>query len=1225
MCGSLLVNTCPNCAFANPLSFRFCGNCGSVLPTDHPISVQPQLPGFAAAPSPLPATVVEPAQAIETPVLADIQLEGERRLVTVILADVTSSTNLLEQIGTETWVEIMNRILHMLESEIYRFGGKVDQFRGDGLVAFFGASGAQEDDPERAVLAGLSMLQAVKPYSEELKQKEDIDLRLRVGINTGEVIVASVGDRRQHQEDTAMGMGVAIAARMETAAEPGTVLVSENTYHLIQNQFDWQPMGEITVKGISQPIAVYRPITPKAYVDRIHALESFGSSVPMIGRDLEFKQLTRSLEDLYDGRGCIVLLSGEAGLGKTFLVTELRRYNARRSALIEEAQRKEDAKPIQLTFVIGRCRSYERSRPYSFWNDVFRDWLGTRSEDPDELARDRLRACCEELWGERVDEYYPYLATLLSMPLEDKFVGKVRHLDAEGLRQQFYRATRSWLVEATRKTPLVLIVTEMQWADTSSLELLKYCLPMADSEALLLLLVFRPERTSPMWEFRHFVETNYPHRMTKIELSPLTAQESTSLIQSVIGEQALPGEIIEHIIKNSEGNPYYILELIHSLIDAQLLVQESETGKWRLVSAQVSIDLPDSLQRLLLARIDRLSSDERRILQLAAVVGNTFWYNVLETLVEGAEILKDQLTAMQRAQLIVERVRVPELGMEYSFRSSLIRDAAYESLLSSQRKSVHLKVAEYFEEFVGLERRKQYEGLIAYHYGRSGNTNKELFYTLRAAEQARQVYANAEAISHFNRAIELLDKMEAKAKKAGQRYAILSQRFEVLNARSLLYYRSGDFEAAYADAQALLPLAEQMSDDPSWMIDALLRQPQVFYLDRREDIKEGLQMSSKALELAQQLGDKAREMNSLTSLGRLYSLLRDTRWREMGERALALSRELGDKRAEANLLLGIGSAYGSDDLERSTEYLEAVLPILQQLEDRRTELHVLGALGAQAERQGDYYKLLTEFEEERLKISREIGDRLSEGSVLMYCGQIRSLYLGDYEEGLNQVLEGLRIFERLNTRIYPLLRTIQIQVNLGRLDEARQNLELARPIGEQEVIDIGRAGLGLVTAIYHNALGEETHYHLAQESAMNVVRLVNEQRVSRQYLIAAMCEICASQLGLARLISDTAARQEHTRKALDASQASLEVYRQFGFVQIIECLSEEVLFRHSQTLEANQSLYDAMDFLKLAHQEMMRKYALIPEDSHYRRTYLENIALHREIQVEYLARVVNIP
>jgi hypothetical protein len=142
---------------------------------------------------------------------------------------------------------------------------------------------------------------------------------------------------------------------------------------------------------------------------------------------------------------------------------------------------------------------------------------------------------------------------------------------------------------------------------------------------------------------------------------------------------------------------------------------------------------------------------------------------------------------------------------------------------------------------------------------------------------------------------------------------------------------------------------------------------------------------------------------------------------------------------------------------------------------------------------------------------------------------------------------------------------------------------------------------------------------------MNVVRLVDEQRVSRQYLIAAMCEICASQLGLARLVSDSAARQEHTRKALDASQASLEVYRQFGFVQIIECLSEEVLFRHSQTLEANQSLYDAMDFLKLAHQEMMRKYALIPEDSRYRRTYLENIALHREIQVEYLARVVNIP
>src|SRR5688500_1554535 len=245
-CGTHLTLTCSECGSANPLDFRFCGMSGTRL------NVEP-IPPVIKQPVLLPTPETESLHQATTH-----RLEGERRVATVVLTDLTDSTNLLEKVGTEGWVELMHRILHILELEVNRFGGEISQFRGDGLVAFFGATSAHEDDPERAVLAALSMQRAFDLYLREQGREEAFDLQMRVGINTGEVIVASGGDRQQWEE-TAMGMAVAIAARMEAAAEPGTVLVSERTYRLVDSQFEWQALGEISIKGVSQPVAVYQP------------------------------------------------------------------------------------------------------------------------------------------------------------------------------------------------------------------------------------------------------------------------------------------------------------------------------------------------------------------------------------------------------------------------------------------------------------------------------------------------------------------------------------------------------------------------------------------------------------------------------------------------------------------------------------------------------------------------------------------------------------------------------------------------------------------------------------------------------------------------------------------------------------------------------------------------------------------------------------------------------
>ena len=1216
MCGARLAQVCPACNFANPASYRYCGMCGARLTAEALGGAAVALPPSAQSSPPLLPTEVEAIQ--RGPVA--LPLEGERRVVTVILTDFTGSTPLLEKVGTEAWVELMNRLLHILETEVYRFGGEVDQFRGDGLVAFFGATSAHEDDPERAVLAALAMQEALGRYASQLAQHGEIDLRMRVGVDTGEVIVASVGDRRQHSEATAMGVAVAIAARMEAAAEPGTVLVSENNYRLVEAHFRWQPLGTIPVKGMSQPMAVYRPLAYIAHADR-PPQPAFPYSIPLVGREAEFQTLKHSVEGLFDGRGRIVMLTGDKGSGKSFLANEVREYFIHRGALLAETQTEAAPEVASLTWLRGRCRSYSQTRPYSMWLDLLHDWLGMRLEEADkEKMRVRLRRQAEALWGEGFGEHYPYLATFLSLPLEAEFTEKVRHLDGEGLRRRFFLAVRNWVEALSQSGPLALAFSDMHWADTSSLNLLKHCLPVCDHEALLCLLVFRPERASPVWDLRHFVETEYPHRLARVELSPLTEAQSSELIDCLIGPDALSPETRSLIIRNAEGNPYYIQELIHSLIAEGVLDRDSESRRWRMTRAVTTLDLPDNLQRLLLARIDQLAPEERHVLQVAAVIGPVFWLDLLQALAGEARPLKASLAALQRAQLVQESGRIPELGMQYQFKSTLVRDAAYESLLTAQRAGYHLKAAEYLEGLVKSEAVVGYYGLLAYHYRRAGNSQKELFYALLAAEQARKIYASAETLQHYTRALELLDQMEVGASRHGQLRAIYAQRFEVLKGRREVYYQLGSLEAARADARALLPLAQQMADDPAWKIDALLAP--LFALDSREELEEGMRLAREALALSQQAGDRQREMQSRVAIASIGFYLRDPVSKEMAERALDLARQLGDLTTEVNLLVGMGGAYGVDDLPRSQEYLEAALAKSEKLNDKATELALLGALGPQLERRGDYYRQLTEYEQKRLRISREIGNRLVEGQALMFCGQVQGLYLGDHEAGLELQQQALRIWEELPSRLFPLLRMAQLQTASGQYEEALATLDAARPISAGIFDELGRVGLRLVTAILYNTLGDEAHLQQVLEITSQIQQTVANNLVSRQYRVAAACEAAAAHLGLAHCLAgvDAAetARQDHLRQALEASRTALNLYQEFGFMQIVECTSEEILYRHSLTLAASGREAEAAEYLKRAYDEMRRKHDLIPPDSPFRTTYL-NMQLHRDIQRAYAA------
>ncbi len=1142
-----------------------------------------------------------------------VQLEGERRVVTVIVADVTGSTNLLEQMGNEAWVEMMNQVLLALEAEIYRYGGVVDQFRGDGLVAFFGSDVANEDDPERAVLAGLAMQQAIEVQNASLPANVIGKIRLRVGINTGEVIVASIGDKRQHREDTAMGIAIAVAARLESAAEPGTVLASESTQQQAADQFNWEPLGEITVKGLSQPLKVFRPLSSRIDVDRMVTAEVFGINIPLVGRDNELKRIEQHVDLLKLGQGSLVLLTGETGIGKQALITEVRQFFLRQESLLADAKGQETPAEDPLLWLFGRCRSYHRSWPYSLWVELVNNWLDVYSGQHQEEVQQRLLEYSRDLWGDDFYQYYPYLAELLHLPVSGEYREKVEYLSAESMRSQISTTVRVWLETLAKRKPCVVVFSEVEWADPSSLHLVKSCISVIERQPVLFLLLYREEPNSLSREIIREILAMESGLAEELTLGPLPDENINQLIDYLIGQNTLPPETRSMLVRNSEGNPSYIVEILRSLIDKEVLIQDCDSAKWCLSRPVGPADLQGNLTRLLQARIDRLSPVERQTLQMASVIGPVFWSQVLQLAVGDAVLVKDPLNSLVKAQLIVRRGRNPELGWEYAFRTELIHDVVYDSLLTSQREAFHLKVAQTLEEINPSDSGIEHQALIAYHYRRANEPRKELFYANWAAEKANEVYAVEEAIEHYSRALALLDELQAQTHDPQQVNALLTQRFEVLNGRLSARYLLGDFDTARQDAHALLEIASNMENEPTWLIDALLKQPEVVITDTRDDLLEGQRKVDLALEQARKLGDKHRELSALIAKARILQILGDAGGIQLALEALDLARDLGDTETQVELLLSLAQGYGMEDIKRGTEALKMAQALSKRVQNKRIQLELLATTASEKERQGDYYGLLTEHHAKRVEICREIGDRIAEGLALMYYAQVEGLYLGDYRAALENVKLSYQLSEKINSSLFPLLRIAQLQARLHLYAEGEDTLQKAIPLSEVGAYAIGKAGLWLVSAILHNERDRLEDYYRALEDAQRAIDLAVANQVSAQYLMGGCCEKCAAHLRLAELLADPDQREEQKRLALEASSTALNVYERYGFVQIIECTSEEVFYRHAQALRMNGRTHDADDFAKKAYDEMMRKYDMIPPSSHFRRTYLENIALHRVI------------
>jgi len=594
-CGSPLGSLCGLCGTRQPLDARFCVQCGHELTAV--AEAEDRLRRVTAA------TPTSLAAKLRTARMGD-----ERKLVTILFADVVGSTHLAEKLDAEEWKELINGAFESMTAPIHRYEGTVAQFLGDGFLAFFGAPVTHEDDADRAVRASLDLIEAAQAYAKDVRERAGLDFAVRVGIHSGPVVVGAVGTDL-HYEYLAVGDTVNVAARLQAAAEPMTALISERTRRLLSAGFELAAERLLDVRGRAEPIRVFTPRTVPVGTEHGHPPAPLAS--PMVGRAAELAQLVDATRATRGGVGRLIVILGEPGIGKSTLVREWRAAERERGTAWAQANMPAHAGGI----------------PYHLAGEAVRAMLKL-DPDADEAALDSALSAVgsdASLLNGR-----SYLAALLSIPLAGGQVGEVQALSPQG-RQARYIELVLAVARTVARSPLVLVLNDVQWSDASSVALLTPLLALHTEQPLLVAVVARPEPAASGWRLVEVARESSGPGHVEISLDPLLLAEGDQLLANLIGQAEVPAGVGALVWERGEGNPLFLEEIVRMLIEREFLVRSD--GGWELRTSGSS-DIPDTLQGLLAARIDRLDPDTRTALRVASVIGRQFSVPVLERLLE---------------------------------------------------------------------------------------------------------------------------------------------------------------------------------------------------------------------------------------------------------------------------------------------------------------------------------------------------------------------------------------------------------------------------------------------------------------------------------------------------------------------------------------------------------------------------------------------------------------
>jgi class 3 adenylate cyclase/tetratricopeptide (TPR) repeat protein len=930
-CGTRVEGLCPNCGTSNPPTNKFCHQCGQAL-----------------APPPTPAARFASPQSYTPPHLAEkiltsrTALAGERKQVTVLFADVSGFTSIAERLDPEEVHQLMNRAFELILGEVHRYEGTINQFLGDGVMALFGAPIAHEDHAQRAVHAALGMQRVLHGYGAELQRTRGITFRVRMGLNTGLVVVASIGDNLR-MDYTAVGDTTNLAARMLSLAEPGQVVIAEDTQRAVRGYFVTRPLGAQAVKGKAAPVNAYEVVRARGLRTRLEVGAERGLT-PFVGREPELTLLQERWAEVKAGRGQVICLMGEAGIGKSRLLLEFQRQLADEPA----------------TWLTGRCISYGKEMAYLPIIDLLKHNFQVEEGDDDATVSAKIEQGMMAL-GAELQPAIPYIKYLLSVSPGDD---AVLRLDAQQRRLKLFEALRAMMLQGGQRRPLVLVVEDLHWMDKTSEEVLLHLVDSIPTARVLLLVTYRPGYQNP------FGERTYT---TRIGLRTLSDQESLRLAAGMLAVSEFPPELRDLIVRKAEGNPFFVEEVLKSLLEVGVLRQRD--GRYVLTKPIAEIYVPDTIQDVIMARIDRLEEAPKRALQLASVIGREFTVRLLERISDVQARLERFLQELKVLEFIYERSFYPELA--YMFKHALTHDVAYNSLLIQRRKELHRLIAMAIEELYAERLPESYE-MLAYHYEHGEVWEKALEYLVKAGQKAQQAYANPEALDHYSRALDLCERLGEAVPPA--------TRMTIYAGKGAVHFLLSEFRATIEAHQGLLEVARQLGDRHT-EAEALYQIGFGFFF--AHEFEKSLEFSHQAQALASEIGNQSILAASLfviafvhATTGRLDEAIQGF------EAALRISREAEDKGHEGFSLSIRGLIHNwQGEYEQALHLIEQAAAIGHAHDLQLILLQTLWQKGLIHCGKGEYAAALAVLQE-TLELSDRLGDKFFKCRVLNSFGWV---------------------------------------------------------------------------------------------------------------------------------------------------------------------------------------------------------------------------------------------
>ncbi len=721
-CGTELEVTCPECSFSNPPGFRFCGDCGHELrkpPAASPLKELSFDEKLAKIQKYLPSGLSEKILSQRD------KIEGERRQVTIMFVDMKGFTPLTEKLGPEETFSLMDQVYEIMIHKVHNYEGTVNELRGDGILALFGAPIALEDGAQRAIRSSLAMHRSMVKFSEKVRAERGVPpILVRIGINTGPVVVGTLGNDLRVQF-TAVGDTINMAARMEQLAAPGTTYVTEDTFKLTEGFFRFEALGEKPVKGKDKPLKIYRVIAPSTRRTRFDVSAERGLT-PFVGRERELELLLDGFQRAKTGRGQAFSIVAEAGLGKSRLLYEFRKAVAN-----------ED-----VTFWEGRCLSYGTGVAYHPITDMLRANFSIAERDEDSQIAEKVKRGLQILGADEAATL-PYLLELLSV--QQSGMDRLR-MSPEGTKDRIVQALKTIPLKGSELRPLIMAIEDLHWIDKSSEDVTKNLLESIPGARILLIFTYRPEFVHT-WGGKSF--------HSQLTLNRLSNRESLAMVAHLLGTEDIAGDLEDLILEKTEGIPFFVEEFVRSLKDLKII--ERTGAKYGLAADRHQAPIPSTIQDVIMARVDGLPEGPKETLQIASVIEREFGHDLIRAVTGLPEQeLLSRLSVLKDSELLYERGIYPECA--YVFKHALTREVVYDSLLTEKKKRLHEAIGNAMEE-LSKENIDEHYAVLAEHYIKAEKWEKAAEYSRLAGKKAVKTASINDAIAHGKKTVAALERL----------------------------------------------------------------------------------------------------------------------------------------------------------------------------------------------------------------------------------------------------------------------------------------------------------------------------------------------------------------------------------------------------------------------------------------------------------------------------------